>query len=212
MQRFVISAMLIIIFAASVSHGQTARSTGVCHSRTDYRDAEANTDRNGTDYDLASMNSRARISTDFEFLTNVDEGLLKEFEKAWRASGAGVNPYESVVLIFRQADGSFSGRSQGFSNEYHKFSFKWIFNALAIVHTHPDASDPKPGEQDKRVADKYCVPNFTITRRGMYVYDPATKKTSKVFNGLDWLKISTYPDDLKRWLGSGRRRVHTPGF
>ena len=36
----------------------------------------------------------------------------------------------------------------------------------------------------------------------MYVYDPATKKTSKVLNGLDWLDLSTYPDGLKRWLGT----------
>ena len=104
------------------------------------------------------------------------------------------------------------GRSQGISNEYHMFTFKWSFNAVAIVHTHPNGTDPRPGEQDKRVADKYCVPNFTLTRTGMYVYDPATKRTSKVFNGLDWLKLPTYPDELKGWLGSERRTLLPSGF
>jgi hypothetical protein len=37
---------------------------------------------------------------------------------------------------------------------------------------------------------------------GMYVYDPATKKISKVLDGLDWLDLSTYPDGLKRWFGA----------
>jgi len=56
------------------------------------------------------------------------------------------------------------------------------------------------------------VPNFTLTRTGMYVYDPATKRTSKVFNGLDWLKLPTYPDELKGWLGSERRTLLPSGF
>jgi hypothetical protein len=76
------------------------------------------------------------------------------------------------------------------TNEYKKCTFKWNAAAIAIVHTHPNGSDPKPAEQDRQVADKYDVPNFTLTLSGMYVYDPATKKTSKVLNGLDWLNLS----------------------
>ena len=134
--------------------------------------------------------------------TNIDKGLTKEFDKAWRISGYGTNDREGVVLIFRMEDGCYTGKSQGFTNEYRKFTFKWNPAALAIVHTHPNSCDPRPAEQDRRVADKYGVPNFTITISGMYVYDPATKKTSKVLNGLDWLDLSTYPDGLKRWLGT----------
>jgi len=140
--------------------------------------------------------------------TNIDKGVEKAFDKAWRASGDGMNGREGVVLIFRMTDGSYTGRSQGFTNEYKKLTFKWRPNAVAIVHTHPNSSDPKPADQDKRVADKYGVPNFTITISGMYVYDPATKKTSKVMNGLDWLNLSTYPDELKRWLGALDNPLH----
>lgn len=212
MQRFALSAILALIFASG-SQGQTSRSTGSCFNRTLYRHAEPNIDRTGIDYDLANTNARAsRVNTDFEFLTNIGEGLLKEFDMAWRSSGGGINGHEGVVLIFRKPDGTYTGRSQGISNEYHMFTFKWSFNAVAIVHTHPNGTDPRPGEQDKRVADKYCVPNFTLTRTGMYVYDPATKTTSKVLNGLDWLKLQTYPDELKGWLGSERRTLLPSGF
>ncbi len=125
-----------------------------------------------------------------------DRRVLKEFDTAWHLSADGTNGREAVVLIFRKDDGGYLGRLQGFSNELQKASFKWNPAALAIVHTHPNKSVPVPTEQDRRVADKYHVPNFTITISGMYVYDPATKKTSKVLNGLDWLDAA----NLWRWV------------
>ena len=131
----------------------------------------------------------------------IGKEVSRELDKAWRISGDGATNRECVVLIFRMKDGTYVGKSLGFTNEYKKFTFRWDPAALAIVHTHPNGSDPKPAEQDRRVADKYGVPNFTITISGMYVYDPATKKTSKVLNGLDWLNLSAYPDEFKRWLG-----------
>jgi hypothetical protein len=77
-------------------------------------------------------------------------------------------------------------------NEYLKFSFKWHPAAKAIVHTHPYNRDPMPTRRDEEVADKFRVPIFTITRQGVFMYDPATKKTSKVMDKLDWLDASAY--------------------
>jgi hypothetical protein len=122
-----------------------------------------------------------------------DEAVTKEFTKAWIMSGDGTTNHEGVVLIFRMEDGSYKARLQPFSNQYRKCTFVWNPAAIAIVHTHPNNCDPKPAEQDKRLADKFGVPNFTITISGMYVYDPATKKTSKLANGLDWLDRSALP-------------------
>lgn len=135
--------------------------------------------------------------------TNIDESVIKEFAKAWRDAGSGTTGCEGVVLIFRMVDGSYTGKSQGFTNEYRKFTFKWNPAAIAIVHTHPNSSDPRPGEQDRRVADRYGVPNCTITTTGMFAYDPATKQISKVMDGLDWLNPSKWTEaafsDLTRF-------------
>jgi hypothetical protein len=90
------------------------------------------------------------------------------------------------------ADGSFSGRDMGATNEYKRFTFPWHPAAIAIVHTHPNSSDPKPCEADIAAADKYGVPMFTLTRRGVYVYDPGTKKITKVMNDLLWLDQSSW--------------------
>ena len=142
----------------------------------------------------ARTRSRATLalsSADYA-ISKFDNGIVKAFEKAWERSGDGASSLEGVVLILRMADGSFSGRDMGATNEYKRFTFAWHPAAIAIVHTHPDSADPKPCGEDLAVADKYGVPIFTITSRGMYVYDPGTKKISKVMNGLEWL-------DQSRW-------------
>jgi hypothetical protein len=136
-------------------------------------------------------------------LIEADKNLNKEFVQAWRLSGCGTTGRESVVLIFRMLDGTLMGRSQGFSNQYKRFSFKWSPTTVAIVHTHPNECDPKPSPTDARVADYYHVPIFTITISGMFVYDPATKKTSKLLDGLDWLNTSRYRDTFDSWFHIG---------
>ena len=40
--------------------------------------------------------------------------------------------------------------------------------------------DPKPSTQDMRVGDRFGVPIFTITRWGMFMYDPNTKRVTKI--------------------------------
>ncbi len=150
----------------------------------------------------ATAAARARInatlgmsSADFA-ISKFDNGIVKAFEKAWERSGNGSSSYEGVVLVLRMADGSFSGRDMGATNEYRRFTFAWHPAAIAIVHTHPNATDPKPCGDDIVAADKYGVPIFTITNRGMYVYDPGTRKTSKVMKDLDWLDQANWSKGL----------------
>jgi hypothetical protein len=38
------------------------------------------------------------------------------------------------------------------------------------------------------LADRFNVPMITITLHGMFVYDPATKRTTRVLDGLDWIE------------------------
>lgn len=124
-----------------------------------------------------------------------DKQVIREFDRAWRLAHDGLGNQEGVVLIFRSDSGRYTAESPGFSNGYKRATFPWNPAALAIIHTHPNSCDPRPSEQDRRVADKYGVPIFTLTISGMYMYDPLTRKTHKVLNGLDWLD----PTNLSRW-------------
>ena len=125
-------------------------------------------------------------------MSKIDKQIVEAFSKAWRRSGNGSSPQEGVVLILQMADGGYSGREMGSTNEDRQFTFRWHPATIAIVHTHPNASDPKPQGEDIAVADKHQVPIFTITSRGMYVYDPGTRKLSKVMSNLDWLDASNW--------------------
>ena len=129
-------------------------------------------------------------------ISKFDKRMVEAFGKAWRHSGNGFSPLEGVVLVLRMADGGYSGREMGSTNERNRFTFRWHPATIAIVHTHPNASDPKPQDEDIVVADKYQVPVFTITSRGMYVYDPGTRKLSKVMSNLDWLDVSNWSKRL----------------
>jgi len=197
------SIVLFTSFVAASARAQTPRSAPAV-DRSDTISGLSLVSRFGFLFPSSGFRSMRADSS----RARIDNGVAKELDKAWCISGAGTNGREGVVLIFRMPDGSYTGKSQGFTNEQYRFTFKWNPAALAIVHTHPNHSDPRPAEQDRRVADKYGVPNFTITISGMYVYDPATKKTSKVLNGLDWLDLSSHPDELTRWLGSVDTSLH----
>jgi hypothetical protein len=125
-------------------------------------------------------------------ISKFDEGVVGAFRKAWRRTGNGTSGNEGVVLVLRMAGGGYSGRDMGATNEHKQFTFPWHPATIAIVHTHPNDSDPRPDDADLAVADKYGVPIFTITSRGMYAYDPNTRKIGKVADKLDWLNASTF--------------------
>ncbi|HEX5733595.1 MAG TPA: hypothetical protein VF131_12240 [Blastocatellia bacterium] len=134
----------------------------------------------------------------------VDGQVIKEFEKAWAVSSAGTSNQEGVVLIFRMFDGSYRAQSQGNTNQHKKFTFKFTPNAVAIVHTHPNGIDPRPSSEDAELSDKLGVPVFTITTRGMFMYNPKTKQTTKVMEGMDWLDRAKWR--YKEFLPATARR------
>jgi len=128
---------------------------------------------------------------DFAIAT-FNKSIVQAFAKAWAHSNNGSSGLEGVVLILRMGDGGYSGRDMGSTNEQRRFTFRWHPATIAIVHTHPNASDPRPRDEDLEVANKYRVPIFTITSRGMFVYDPLTKQVRMVVKNLDWLDASKF--------------------
>jgi len=201
--------MVAFVLLTLLCQARADNYTAAGDSGTDNRNAAPNLDGACTDDDEAGTNATpSEIFAGFAFLRRIDERLIKAFDKAWQVSGDGTTGREGVVLIFRTEDGSYRGISQGFTSEYERFTFSWKPNALAIVHTHPNRCDPTPSSQDKRVADTLGVPIFTITIHGMFVYNPATRATSKVINDLDWLKLSKWQQTDPKLLG---RAIKTPG-
>lgn len=141
----------------------------------------------------ASTSDRPLVGNPSRFLlSDIDEKMVKQFNGAWQQCGLGTKDYEAVVLVLSESDGSVKGVSAGRSNQSYEFTFKWNPAIIAVVHTHPNNRDPKPQPQDILVARRFDVPIFTLTRRGMYLYDPATDRITKVKSGTDWLDSSSW--------------------
>ena len=201
MRRFSQLAMLALLFADSVSQVHPSCLAAACYDCANESSSEGNRDDAVADYDIGMTSVwSSRLIAGFGLLKKIDKGVIREFERAWEISGVGRFGQEGVVLIFSMEDGSYRGKSPGYTGEYQKVTFKWNPAAVAIVHTHSNDRDPRPSEQDQRVAKKYDVPIFTITIRGMYVYDPATGITGKVLDDLDWLNPAKWTQEVYRNL------------
>jgi hypothetical protein len=142
------------------------------------------------------IQSASDVSSNAEFiLTGIDESAVAQFKNAWRSVGAGVVKIEAVVLLYRKTDGSLESMLLPLTNEIERFGFKWNAAIIGVVHTHPNCDDFRPSPQDVQVSKRLNIPVFTITSRGMYVYDPEKKKIRRVQPGLDWLDYSKWSLD-----------------
>jgi hypothetical protein len=122
-------------------------------------------------------------------LSKVDDRVVQEMDRAWRSVGAGADAKEAVLLVFRMPDGSIRARPAGITNEHKTFTIRWHPSAIAILHTHPNSVNPLPSSPDRQLAEKLRVPIFTMSIRGMFVYDPGTRTVTQVQSGLDWLAL-----------------------
>jgi len=139
------------------------------------------------------IQSASDVSNNAEFiLTGIDKSAVAQFKNAWRSAGAGVDKIEAVVLLYRKTDGLLESTLLPLTNEIERFDFRWNAAIIGVVHTHPNCDDFRPSPQDVQVSKRLNVPIFTITSRGMYVYDPETKKIRRVQPGLDWLDYSKW--------------------
>jgi hypothetical protein len=173
MKRVLLMMGIASLFSASVAPAQTLREVAAAPAGA--HDAKA-----------ASPASGATVMSMF------DRSIVKGFNEAWQRTAAGTALLEAVVLVVRNPDGSYKAVLPKTTREYRQFTFRWQPGTVAVVHTHPNHSDPKPQPADIEIAERFQVLMFTLTLRGMFLYDPATKVISKVQEGIDWLDYSKW--------------------
>jgi hypothetical protein len=125
-------------------------------------------------------------------MAQFDPPIVKAFADAWQRAAGGTIAVEAVVLIVRNADGTCKAVSPQATNEYRRLTFQWQPGTVAILHTHPNSNSPKPSPTDMELADRFRVPMFTLTLKGMFLYDPTTRAISRVQPGVDWMEASKW--------------------
>lgn len=94
--------------------------------------------------------------------------------RLWAAADFGYTPRERAAWI---VPGEPSGlRWVNWPNGRSFLSAQWKgpvpAGAVAIVHTHPAAVDPKPSERDRETAGRLGVPVYTVSRSGIWKAAP----------------------------------------
>ena len=124
--------------------------------------------------------------------SRLDRIAIGVLQSAWRLAGSGTSNREEVVLIERKPDGSLGARLVPVRNTYRTATFAWNPRIEAVFHTHPNAGPAKPTTNDRLLADRHRVPIFTLTNRGIWGYDPATRKIEGLMPGPKWLELAAW--------------------
>jgi hypothetical protein len=117
-----------------------------------------------------------------------DARVISAMKQAWIQTQSCTNGTEAGFRL-DEADGNLIVISQPFTNQHMKEKMQILPGVTtAIFHVHPSDADPRPSIGDMKVADRYGVRIYTMHRSGLYVYDPATGKTTRLQERLTWLK------------------------
>ena len=122
-----------------------------------------------------------------DLIRRIHPSAVTEFRVAWSLAGAGAARTESVVLVSFGADGRLYAKAQPPDNQHHRSAVRIHSGIAAVFHSHPNNCAPRPSPQDRRLADRLQVPIGTLTRQGLFVYDPTTRRTTVLMRRLDWL-------------------------
>ncbi len=109
--------------------------------------------------------------------------------RLWEESGFGGVAVERAAWVLALDAGNV--RWQAWPDEQLYLRAHWRgpvpADAVAIVHTHPDAGNPRPSPQDIETARRIGVPVYAVSRAGIWKAEP---------NGLV-LAV----DDKRWWIG-----------
>lgn len=91
-------------------------------------------------------------------------------ERLMERARFGLAPYETAAWVVRGRDGDVALRDWSFSGAVEKATWRGPApdGALAVVHTHPRAADPRPSAGDVALARRLGLPVYTLTRTGLW--------------------------------------------
>jgi hypothetical protein len=103
------------------------------------------------------------------------EGVLKsDAFRLWREAGCGFRKTEHAAWIVVNADADVSLVGWPARGLVWKEVWKGPppSGVVAIIHTHPDAVDPRPSDKDVATSRAFGIPNYTVSRRGIWKATP----------------------------------------
>jgi hypothetical protein len=120
-----------------------------------------------------------------ETLSNPE--VIAAMRTAWIASAAGTSGIEATFALDRGRS-DYKVVAAGPTNHFMSQEISITpGQTFAVFHVHPTRSRPDPSGNDQAIADKYKLKIVTMHVLGLYEYDPVTRKTTQLRDGLGWL-------------------------
>jgi len=114
--------------------------------------------------------------------------VLRAAHAAWKESACGVLDFEAAFRL----DGNpvaFRVVAAATTNASRQQTLSIVAGGtFAVFHVHPNRTQAEPSQHDRIVADRYQFKIYTIHVRGLYEYDPATRRVTKLRNGVEWMQ------------------------
>jgi hypothetical protein len=138
----------------------------------------------------------ARANTDGP-VKDTDDLLAEHLRRAWMAVERGHSNREAALLIVPDGAGGWRAVPVFDAESYQTIRLEVPPGTLAILHTHPNHLGGEPSIADRRNSELLGIPNFTLTDRGVWRYDPRTRRTERVMYMLSWLEAGTWERMLR---------------
>lgn len=115
--------------------------------------------------------------------------IIDEMNNAWQRAGNGQLTTEAGFTAEGQRNNYTIGRSHN-TGQYSSLEITITTSTFALFHTHPNSKNQKPLGADQGIArgdvaqrgqngPKQPFPVYTITNRGLWVYDPSKGKNAQ---------------------------------
>lgn len=138
--------------------------------------------------------ARAEVSECGRIAPHCSASVIEAMDRAWRRSGMGHLRTEAGFCLIWERFSSEDGQSGcrykiaelPFTNESAKITFVPPRGCNSIFHTHPNFAVPEPSPGDRQTADKIHARVYTITSKGLFVYSPFERTTTRLRANLDW--------------------------
>jgi RHS repeat-associated protein len=116
-----------------------------------------------------------------------NQDVINAMKKSWSQTSNGTSGLEAGFRLDGTSD-SYTIVESPSSNTQMKQSMEISPTTFDLFHVHPNKADPNPSPNDINIANKFGIDVFTMSSNGLFEYDPKTKTTVKLRNGLDWTK------------------------
>lgn len=121
-----------------------------------------------------------------------EQTLSEQLRRAWLAVERGHASREAAVLIVAGEQGGWRAVPVLDQAGFQSIRLEIPPRTVAILHTHPNSTSGEPSPADRRNSDLLGIPNFTLTDRGVWRYDPRTRRSERVMYKLSWLEHGSW--------------------